>query len=98
MSPLPRLRTHPTMTPCVHAPREVQEAANAHPSEKSVPMPCSPANASVLYPCDLTDAEWALLAAAAARQRALLCPTHRLCLALSPTRVSALANHVHDLP
>ena len=25
-------------------------------------MPCSPANASVLYPCDLTDAEWAHLA------------------------------------
>jgi Putative transposase of IS4/5 family (DUF4096) len=26
------------------------------------PMPCSPANASVLYPCDLPDAEWAQLA------------------------------------
>ena len=25
-------------------------------------MPCAPANASVLYPCDLTDAEWGQLA------------------------------------
>ena len=25
-------------------------------------MPCSPAYASILYPCDLTDAEWAQLA------------------------------------
>jgi transposase len=25
-------------------------------------MPCSPASASCLYPCDLTDAEWASLA------------------------------------
>src|SRR5918999_3442287 len=33
-----------------------------HPPEKRVSMPCSPANASVLYPCDLTDAEWAQLA------------------------------------
>ena len=25
-------------------------------------MPCSPVSASILYPCDLTDAEWTLLA------------------------------------
>jgi putative transposase len=25
-------------------------------------MPCSPAYASILYPCDLTDAEWSQLA------------------------------------
>ena len=25
-------------------------------------MPCSPVSASFLYPCDLTDAEWASLA------------------------------------
>src|SRR5215510_10895232 len=39
----------------------------------------------------------ALLAPAAARQRAVLCPTHRLCLALSPAGVSAVANGVHDM-
>src|SRR5215471_111476 len=30
--------------------------------EKTTPMPCSPVYAGSLYPCDLTDAEWALLA------------------------------------
>ena len=77
-------------------------------------MPCSPVPASLLYPCDLTDAEWAHLApllpgasaarptpplgAPAARQRHLLRPAHRLCLALSAARVSALANGVYDIP
>src|ERR671925_380601 len=31
------------------------------PPEKRSPMSCSPASASSLYPCDLTDAEWAQL-------------------------------------
>src|SRR5215467_4191386 len=39
-----------------------------------------------------------LLAAAAARQRALLCPAYRLCLALSAAGVSAMANGLDDLP
>jgi hypothetical protein len=39
-----------------------------------------------------------IAAAAAARQRALLCPAHWVRLALSPTRVSAVANHLCDLP
>jgi transposase len=30
------------------------------PREKRAPLPCSPVYASSLYPCDLTDAEWAL--------------------------------------
>lgn len=38
------------------------------------------------------------LGAATARQRALLRPAPRLCLALSAACVSALANHVHDVP
>src|SRR5262245_25652529 len=66
-----------------------------------------------LYPCDLTDAEWALagaavasastawppalLAAAAPRQRAFLCPTHGLRLALSAAGVSTMANGLYDI-
>ena len=77
-------------------------------------MPCSPVYASSLYPRDLTDAEWALLApllpapAQRGRPRAwplrllvnapLLRPADRLCLALSPARVSAVANGLYDLP
>src|SRR5262245_38826100 len=38
------------------------------------------------------------LVAAAARQRALLRPADRLCLALSPAQVSAVANGLYDLP
>jgi hypothetical protein len=64
-------------------------------------MPCSPASASCLYPCDLTDAEWASLAplgTTAAGQRHLLRPPNRLCLVLSAARVSALANSVYNVP
>src|SRR5215510_7787275 len=39
----------------------------------------------------------ARLAAAAARECALLRPAHRLCLALSPARVSTMANGLYDL-
>jgi putative transposase len=31
------------------------------PQRRDLLMPCSPASASLLYPCDLTDAEWAQL-------------------------------------
>jgi putative transposase len=39
----------------------VQAAATMRPPEKRSPLPYSPAHASSLYPCDLTDAEWAQL-------------------------------------
>ena len=63
-------------------------------------MPCSPVPASFLYPCDVTDAEWGVtgaavagasaarptapLGTAAAGQRHLLRPAHRLCLGYLP--------------
>jgi putative transposase len=64
MFPLRRPLSSPTLprSPCIHAPLWVQEAANKRPQEKGSPMPCSPAPVSSLYPCDLTDAEWAQLA------------------------------------
>src|SRR5215510_11951872 len=62
MFPLPRIRTHSTMTSCIHAPWEGQEAAHTGPLAKRSPMPCSPVYAFFLYPCDLTDAEWTQLA------------------------------------
>jgi hypothetical protein len=43
--------------PCVHAPQWVQAVANIRSPAKRASMPCSPAYASSLYPCDLTDAE-----------------------------------------
>jgi putative transposase len=41
---------------------EVYEAAHTRPPVQRSPMPCSPVFAGSLYPCDLTDAEWAQLA------------------------------------
>src|SRR5262249_28293987 len=60
------LRTPHALTmmrpPGAHTPLCVPETTNPHLPEKATPMPCSPVYAGALYPCDLTDTEWALLA------------------------------------
>src|ERR1043166_7931785 len=51
-----------TVCPCTPTPQWVLNVANPRPPKKGLSMPCSPAYASIFYPCDLTDAEWSQLA------------------------------------
>src|SRR5262245_9585843 len=59
------LWSHPLPTlwpPGASTPQWVPETTHPHRPEQTTPMPCSPVSAGSLYPCDLTDAAWALLA------------------------------------